>query len=71
MTASPSSPPGARDPLDDVLRPFRVDVDTCNALARRFVDSFAHLAAHSSEQFLPTPISQSILRPVTDHGHGR
>ncbi|RCI09586.1 hypothetical protein L249_4121, partial [Ophiocordyceps polyrhachis-furcata BCC 54312] len=67
MASSSSSPS-----VDDFLRPLRVDDDTRLDLCRRFVDNFSQLAAAPSpDQFLPTPISESILRPVTVHGHGR
>ncbi|UNI21812.1 hypothetical protein JDV02_007768 [Purpureocillium takamizusanense] len=69
MTASSSDEGPAA--LNDFLRPFHVDVDTCHALSQRFADNFAYLAAESQDQFLPTPISQSILRPIADHGQGR
>ncbi|RDA90445.1 hypothetical protein CP533_3945 [Ophiocordyceps camponoti-saundersi (nom. inval.)] len=61
--ASPSSSSPSSS-VDDFLRPLRVDDDTRLDLCRRFIDNFSHLAAAASpEQFLPTPISESILRP--------
>ncbi|PFH61562.1 hypothetical protein XA68_16985 [Ophiocordyceps unilateralis] len=72
--ASPSSSPSSSSPLsvDDFLRPLRLDATLRLDLCRRFVTNFSHLAAAASpDQFLPTPISESILRPVTTHGHGR
>ncbi|KAK5998430.1 Hexokinase-1-like protein [Cladobotryum mycophilum] len=57
--------------LNRFLEPFNIDVDTCHALSERFLQNFAHLAAESKDQFLPTPISESILRPVAERGQGR
>ncbi|KJZ79757.1 hypothetical protein HIM_00471 [Hirsutella minnesotensis 3608] len=69
---APSSKPApAATTLDDFLAPLHIDLERCHTLAHRFLDNFATLAAQSSEQFLPTPISESILRPIADHGHGR
>ena len=68
MAASSTRHEGA---LDDLLLPFHIDVEKCNVLSQRFLANFAQLAAESSDQFLPTPISESILRPVADHDHGR
>ncbi|PNY29674.1 Phosphotransferase [Tolypocladium capitatum] len=68
MAASPTTRAAV---LDDLLLPFRIDIAKCHVLSQRFLANFAHLAAESQEQFLPTPISESILRPVADRGHGR
>ncbi|KAI9171235.1 Hexokinase-1 [Paramyrothecium foliicola] len=56
---------------DDFLRPLRIDLETIDDLSHRFLTSFTHLSAESDVQFLPTPISESILRPVGERGHGR
>lgn len=62
----------ARDPaLQKFLQPLAIDLDICHDLSKRFLDNFAHLAAESPDQFLPTPISESILRPIADTGSGR
>ncbi|PHH64806.1 hypothetical protein CDD81_3872 [Ophiocordyceps australis] len=63
--------PRARRLVDDYLAPFDIDVEKCNLLSHRFLATFAALAAESHQQFLPTPISESILQPIADHGHGR
>ncbi|KYK59461.1 hexokinase XprF [Drechmeria coniospora] len=70
-TAVASLPSTGEGPLDEILRPLMVDVDKCLALSRSFVENFSQLAAQSTDQFLPTPISETILRPVAGHGHGR
>lgn len=57
--------------LEAFLQPLHVDVERCHELSQLFLQNFTHLAAESLDQFLPTPISESILRPVADHGHGR
>ncbi|PHH83651.1 hypothetical protein CDD82_5409 [Ophiocordyceps australis] len=64
-------PPRARRLVDDYLAPLDIDVEKCHVLSHRFLATFAALAAESHQQFLPTPISESILRPIADHGHGR
>jgi hypothetical protein len=53
-------------PLDDFLRPLHVDVPKIHSLARSFCRTYTHLAAESQDQFLSTPISDSILRPSGD-----
>jgi hypothetical protein len=57
--------------LDDFLGPLQVDLATINILSDHFFEAFKDLSAQSNEQFLPTPISESILRPVGERGHGR
>ncbi|OAA47769.1 hexokinase XprF [Metarhizium rileyi] len=57
--------------LDAFLRPMSIDVEKCHKLSERFLQNFIQLSAESLDQFLPTPISESILRPVADYGHGR
>ncbi len=55
-----------RHPLDDFLHPLDVDVSKIRSLARSLCHTFTRLAAESQDQFLPTPISESILRPSGD-----
>ncbi|OAA54848.1 hexokinase family protein [Niveomyces insectorum RCEF 264] len=62
MTAQ-TSPPDPR--LAAFLRPLAVDGDRVDALSREFALTFTHLAAESTNQFLSTPISESILLPFT------
>ncbi|KAF4126799.1 Hexokinase [Geosmithia morbida] len=45
-------------------------VDMIHDLSSRFLTTFAHLSAESTNQFLPTPISDAILRPVGRRGSG-
>ncbi|KAG5991308.1 hypothetical protein E4U54_003904, partial [Claviceps lovelessii] len=56
--------------LDDFLQPMSVDVEKFHVLSRAFMQNFMQLAADSLDQFLPTPISESILRPVAEYGRG-
>ncbi|PNH66378.1 hypothetical protein VD0001_g8173 [Verticillium dahliae] len=57
--------------LQDFLQPLHVDLDTIHGLSKAFYHNFIHLAADDLAQFLPTPISESILKPVSKSGHGR
>jgi hypothetical protein len=59
------------DQLAQFLRPMRMDLDIAHDLSLRFLDNFQNLSAHSTDQFLPTPISESILRPVGARSSGR
>ncbi|KAH6672741.1 hexokinase-7 [Plectosphaerella plurivora] len=61
--------PDAR--LQDFLQPLRVDSDVVHRLSEGLLAAFRTLAAEDKHQFLPTPISESILRPVSKTGHGR
>ncbi len=49
--------------LDEFLRPLRVDAKLVHQLSREFGANFQQLAAESTDQFLATPISESVLRP--------
>ncbi len=53
-------------PLDAFLQPLSVDVEKIHNLARSLRDTFLKLALSSRDQFLPTPISDKILRPEGD-----
>lgn len=57
--------------LADFLRPLHMDRELALALSRDLSTTFKHLAAESTDQFLPTPISESILRPLDRRDHGR
>lgn len=57
--------------LDKFLEPLLLDTETCHALTNAFYQNFTALAAEESGQFLPTPISDSILRPIAGAGRGR
>lgn len=52
--------------LEDFLKPLRVDVQKCHALARSLHRTYERLAKEAEDQFLPTPVSESILRPEKD-----
>ncbi|KAH8809101.1 hexokinase family protein-like protein [Xylogone sp. PMI_703] len=52
--------------LEDFLQPLAVDVPKLCDLSRRLCETYNTLAATSQAQFLPTPISDSILRPSRD-----
>ncbi|EFX05612.1 hexokinase family protein [Grosmannia clavigera kw1407] len=56
--------------LDTFLQPLRVDGDRVFALSRGFASTFAHLAADSLDQFLSTPITESILLPPRKRQQG-
>ncbi|KAH8173121.1 hexokinase domain-containing protein [Sarocladium implicatum] len=60
-----------RDGLDDFLAPLHIDLDKAHDLSRRFLKNFRELSATSTSQFLPTPISDAILRPISDRDHSR
>lgn len=60
-----------RPDIDQFLRPLRMDLPTVHDLARELSHVFNHLAAESLAQFLPTPISESILRPEAGSEKGR
>ncbi len=48
------------------LRPLRVNPELARQLSRYFRTTFTALAAESQSQFLPTPISESMLRRGAD-----
>jgi hypothetical protein len=52
--------------IEDFLRPLNVDIEKIHNLARSLKDTFENLAAESTDQFLSTPISESVLRPDFD-----
>jgi len=49
--------------LDQFLQPLHIDVKKCHSLSRSLWVTYVKLAKESKEQFLPTPISDSVLRP--------
>ncbi|KAI0863614.1 major facilitator superfamily domain-containing protein [Xylaria cubensis] len=57
--------------LENFLKPLHIDVTKAHVLAHELHQTFRHLAAESLTQFLPTPISESILRPKGGHEKGR
>jgi hypothetical protein len=52
--------------LEDFLKPLRVDAQKCHALARSLQRTYEQLAKEAEDQFLSTPVSESILRPEKD-----
>lgn len=57
-------------PLEDFLQPLSIDIPKAHSLARSFCATYTRLAAESQDQFLPTPVSDSVLRP-TGNDEGR
>ena len=49
--------------LDEFLRPLDIDTPKIQNLARSLAVTYTTLAAEAENQFLATPISESILRP--------
>ena len=66
----PSSSSSFLDGLDAFLQPLAIDTRTVLQLSRELASTFGTLSAESLDQFLPTPISESILRPARQN-HGR
>ncbi|KAI1823616.1 hexokinase-7 [Xylaria intraflava] len=64
-------PPPVTPELENFLRPLHIDVTTAHVLAHELHQTFQQLAADSLAQFLPTPISESILRPTGGGEKGR
>ncbi|KAI9649827.1 N-acetylglucosamine kinase 1 [Ciborinia camelliae] len=56
--------------LVDFLQPLNVDITKIHALARSLCETFKHLAKESTNQFLPTPITEDVLKPEIE-GKGR
>lgn len=57
--------------LDDYVAPIRCTADTAHQLSHELYRTFQRLSAESLDQFLPTPIAESILRPAGGHPKGR
>ncbi|KAI5926663.1 MFS general substrate transporter [Camillea tinctor] len=57
--------------LEEFLRPLDIDVTTAHKLSHELCRTFEQLSSGSLEQFLPTPISESILRPAAGREKGR
>jgi hypothetical protein len=57
--------------LDDFLRPLAIDTSVVLKLSKELGSTFKRLSQESLEMFLPTPISESILRPVAGRDLGR
>lgn len=54
--------------LEHFLRPLEIDIGKIHGLARGLATTYVKLARESKDQFLSTPISDSVLRPVRDAG---
>ncbi|KAK4450744.1 hypothetical protein QBC34DRAFT_64452 [Podospora aff. communis PSN243] len=57
--------------IDGFLRPLAIDSSSISQLATELASNFSSLSARAADQFLPTPISESILRPVAGQDRGR
>lgn len=57
--------------IKDFLQPLRLRTGTVRQLSREFHQTFQHLAAESLDQFLPTPITENILRPTAGCEKGK
>jgi len=57
--------------LDDFLKPLEIDSSCISGLTDELASTFRKLSSQSADQFLPTPISESILRPVAGQDRGR
>ncbi|CAK7265823.1 hypothetical protein SEPCBS119000_001715 [Sporothrix epigloea] len=58
--------PEASMGLDRFLERMRIDDERVYTLSREFSSTFTRLAAESTDQFLPTPITESIIRPLRE-----
>lgn len=56
--------------IEEFLRPLRIDATLAHQLSLELCKTFQRLAAESLNQFLPTPISESILRPTAGSEKG-
>jgi hypothetical protein len=57
--------------IEEFLQPLSVDIDKIEQLSQQFLETFEKLASDSENQFLPTPISEAILRPEAKRRQGR
>lgn len=67
--ASGEQPP--QQSLDDFLQPLHITDKTVLDLSVELCDKFMRLSNKSDNQFLPTPISESLLRRVNSADRGR
>ncbi|KAI2615669.1 MFS general substrate transporter [Hypoxylon sp. NC1633] len=56
--------------IEDFLKPLSIDEAKAHALSREMCRTFQELSANSLDQFLATPISESILRPTEGREKG-
>ncbi|KAI1310367.1 hexokinase-7 [Xylaria venustula] len=67
-----SAPAQMTPELEHFLEPMQsINATKAHVLAHELYQTFRHLAAESLTQFLPTPISESILRPTGGRERGR
>lgn len=57
--------------VDEFLSPLHIDDTLVLNLSREMTKTFIDLSATSQAQFLPTPISESLLRRVSGADCGR
>ena len=57
--------------IEGFLKPLYMDSAKAHAMSREYAHTFRRLAAESKDQFLPTPISEGILRPEAGQEKGR
>lgn len=62
---------GQRVSIDDFIAALHTDDNKLLELSREMARTFRKLAAESEDQFLPTPISESLLRNVDGEDRGR
>lgn len=53
------------------LQPLHINVEIVRQLSHEFRQIFQLLAAGSLDQFLPTPITETILRPTGGREKGK
>ncbi|KAK3324308.1 actin-like ATPase domain-containing protein [Cercophora scortea] len=71
MTLVKMPPPTTTTAIADFLKPLDIDSNVVWELSRELASTFKTLSAESLDQFLPTPISESILRPAAGLDTGR
>lgn len=54
--------------IQEFLEPLAVDEERICALARSFAETYKFLARNSQDQFLSTPITESLLPSGTEEG---
>ncbi|KAH7035399.1 hexokinase-7 [Microdochium trichocladiopsis] len=57
--------------VEDYLAPLQCSTETAHQLSHEMYRTFQRLSAESLDQFLPTPIAESILRPADGQHTGR
>ena len=57
--------------IDDFLKPLEIDAARISELSEDLASTFRRLSSQSVDQFLATPISESILRPEAGQNRGR